>query len=150
MRQAEVRDYYGDVLLYNFFGQLNFIKWKNSKLESCRSRRGLQFSYKNHLHPMSYRRVMIFRIFSRNKLEKRKNKDTITVANQGVTVVNPGRTVPCKPCKTGLDLGWTGSQVRGARCLVSKFMDLFDTTLQVQVPMVYFTLLFLSSCPFSF
>ena len=30
-------------------------------------------------------------------------------------MANPGRTVPCK---TGLDLGWTISQVRGARCLV--------------------------------
>ena len=48
---------------------------KNSKLESCRSRRGLQFSYKNHLHPMSYRRVMIFRRFSRNKLLQVIKKD---------------------------------------------------------------------------
>jgi hypothetical protein len=74
MRQAKVRDYYGDVILYNFFEHLNIVKWKNSKLESCRSRRGLQFSYKNYLHPMSYRRVMIFRRFSRNKLEKGKTK----------------------------------------------------------------------------
>ena len=42
--------------------------------------------------------------------------------------------------QTGLDLGWTGSQVRGARCPVSKFMDLFDTALQVHVPTVHFTL----------
>ena len=104
---------------------------KNSKLESCRSRRGLQFSYKNHLHPMSYRRVMIFQRFNRNKLEKKKQN-----CSYWVTVTNPGRTVPCK---TGLDLGWTGSQVRGARCPVSKFMDLFDTALQVYVPTVYFT-----------
>ena len=138
MRQAEVRDYYGAVLLYNFFGQLNFIKWKNSKLESCRSRRGLQFSYKNHLYTMSYRRIMIFQRFNWNKLEKKKTKSR-HCSNPGVTVANPGRIVPCKPCKTGLDLGWTGSQVRGARCLVSKFMDLFDTALQVQVPTVHFT-----------
>jgi hypothetical protein len=45
------------------------------------------------------------------------------------------------PCKTGLDLGWMGSQVEGARCLVSKFMNLFDTTLQVQVRTVHWTLL---------
>ena len=121
-----------------FFGQLNFIKWKNSKLESCRSRRGLQFSYKNHLHPMSYRRVMIFQRFSRNKLEKKK-QNRGNCSKSGFTVANRGRTVPCKPCKTGLDLGWTGSQVRGARCPVSKFMDLFDTTLQVHVLTMNFT-----------
>jgi hypothetical protein len=42
--------------------------------------------------------------------------------------------------KTGLDLRWTGLQVWGVRCLVFKFMDLFDTTLQVHGPMVYLTL----------
>jgi len=31
------------------------------------------------------------------------------------------------------------SQVRWARCPVSKFMNLFDTALQVQVPTVHFT-----------
>ena len=31
------------------------------------------------------------------------------------------------------------SQIRGARCLVSKFMNLFDTALQVKVPTVHFT-----------
>ena len=138
MRQVKVRDYYGAVILYNFFDHLNFVKWKNLKLENCRSRWGLQFSYKNHLHPMSYRRVMIFWRFSRNKLEKGKTKRGYC-SKSGVTVANPGRTVPCKTCKTGLDLGWTRSQVRGARCLVSKFMDLFDTALQVQVPTVHFT-----------
>ena len=139
MRQAKVRNYYGAVILYNFFEHFNIVKWKNSKLESCRSRRGLQFSYKNHLHPMSYRWVMIFQRFSRNKLEKKKQNRGYCSKSRA-TIANPGRTVPCKPCKTGLDLGWTGSQVRGARCLVSKFMDLFDTTLQVQVPTVHFTL----------
>ena len=137
MRQAKVRDYYGAVILYNFFEHLNIIKWKNSKLERCRSHRGLQFSYKNHLHPMSYRRVMIFQRFSRNKLGKKQNRGYCS--KFGVTVTNLDRTVPCKPCKTGLDLGWTGSQVRGARCLVSKFMDLFDTAMQVQVLTVHFT-----------
>ena len=104
MRQAKVRDYYGAVILYNFFEYLNIIKSKNLKLESFRSRRVLQFLYKNHLHPMSYRRVMIFRRFSRNKLEKGKTKRSYC-SESGVTVVNPGRTVPCKPCKTGLDRG---------------------------------------------
>ena len=111
MRQAEVRDYYGAVLLYNFFGQLNFIKWKNSKLESYRSRRGLQFSYKNHLYTISYRRIMIFQRFSWNKLENEK-QNRGNRNKSGFTVANRGRTVACKPCKTGLDLGWTGSQVR--------------------------------------
>ena len=83
MRQAKVRDYYGAVILYNFFEHLNIIKWKNSKLESCRSHRGLQFSYKNHLHPMSYRRVMIFRRFSRNKLEKEKTKPRLLYQIRG-------------------------------------------------------------------
>ena len=72
MRQAKVRDYYGAVILYNFLSTLTSSNEKNSKLESCRSHRGLQFSYKNHLHPMSYRRIMIFQRFSRNKLEKKK------------------------------------------------------------------------------
>ena len=82
MRQAKVRDYYGAVILYNFLSTLTSSNEKNSKLESCRSRQELQFSYKNHLHPMSYRRVMIFRRFSRNKLEK-KNKTVVTVADLG-------------------------------------------------------------------
>ena len=92
---------------------------------------------------MSYRRVMIFQRFSRNKLEKKK-QNRGNCSKSGFTVANRGRTVPCKPCKTGLDLGWTGSQVRGARCPVSKFMDLFDTALQVHVPTVHFTLISIS------
>jgi hypothetical protein len=35
----------------------------------------------------------------------------------------------------------TGLQVRGARCLVFKFMDLFDKALLVHKPMVYLTLI---------
>ena len=46
MRQAKVRDYYGAVILYNFFEHLNIVKWKNSKLESCRSRRDYNFYIK--------------------------------------------------------------------------------------------------------
>ena len=81
---------------------------KNSKLESCGSHRGLQFSYQNHLHPMSYRRVMIFRRFSRNKLEKRKTKPRYC-SKSGVTVANPGRTVTASHAKPG----WTwGERVR--------------------------------------
>ena len=37
---------------------------KKLKLERCRSCRDLQFLYKNHLHPTSYWRVMIFRKLS--------------------------------------------------------------------------------------
>ena len=74
VRQAKVRDYYGAVILYNFLSTLTSSNEKNLKLESCKSRRGLQFSYKNRLHPMSYRRVMISQRFSRNKLEKGKTK----------------------------------------------------------------------------
>ena len=121
VRQAEVRDYYGVVLLYNFFGQLNFIKWKNSKLESCRSRRGLQFSYKNHLYTMSYRRVMNFQIFSWNKLEKGKSK-TRYCSKSGVTVANPGRTVPASHAKPG----WTwGERVRKFEGLDVRFLSLW-------------------------
>ena len=60
MRQALVYDYYGVEILYYFFSILTFSNRKNSKLESCRSHRDLQFSYENYLHPVSYRRVMIF------------------------------------------------------------------------------------------
>ena len=79
---------------------------------------------------MSYRRIMIFQRFSWNKLEKGKTKPRYC-SKSCVTVANPGRTVPCK---TGLGLGWTGSYVRRAKCLVSKFMDLFGTALQVKCP----------------
>ena len=113
---------------------------KKSKLETCKSRRGLQFSYKNHVHPMSYRRVMIFRRFSRNKLEKGKTKPWLLYQSRGYCSKSWPHSAS-KPCKIGLDLGWTCSQVRGAKCLVSKFLDLFDTALQVQVATVHFTLM---------
>ena len=54
MRQALVRDYYSAEILYYFFEHLNVHEQKNSKLESCRTRQDLQFSYKNHLNPTSY------------------------------------------------------------------------------------------------
>ena len=60
MRQALVGDYYGAKILYYFFEHLTVLKWKNSKLQSCRSHRGLQFTYKNYLHPTSYWRVFYF------------------------------------------------------------------------------------------
>ena len=43
-----------------FFEHLNVLKWKNSKLQSCRFHWGLQFTYKNYLHPTSYWRVFYF------------------------------------------------------------------------------------------
>jgi hypothetical protein len=47
------------------------------------------------------------------------------------------------PCKTTVQNSVgpevNDLQVRGARCLVFKFMDLFDTALQVHGPMVYLT-----------
>ena len=46
--------------MFNFFDHLNDLKLKTSKLESYRSRRGLQFSYKNHLDPRSYEKDTIF------------------------------------------------------------------------------------------
>ena len=58
MRQALVRDDYTAKILYYYFKHLNILKLKNSKLESCRSHRAIQFLYKNHLHPTPYLRVM--------------------------------------------------------------------------------------------
>ena len=55
---------------------------KNSKLQSCRSRWELQFSYKNHLRPSSYEKDMIF-----------LKSDVVTpagVAWQGCTVTPVG------------------------------------------------------------
>jgi hypothetical protein len=52
---------------------------KNSKLQSCRSRRELQFSYKFHLHLMSYLRVMIFqRFFLITSLLVARQNNTVT------------------------------------------------------------------------
>jgi hypothetical protein len=46
IRQAIVRDHYATEFLYNYFEHLNVFKWKNSKLQSYRSRRDLQFHIK--------------------------------------------------------------------------------------------------------
>ena len=43
MRRALVHDYYAPEILYYFFEHLNILKRKNSKLQSCRSHRELQF-----------------------------------------------------------------------------------------------------------
>ena len=49
--------------IYNEFLEfLNDLKCKNSKLQSCRSRRGLEFLYKDHLNPTSYKKDTIFHI----------------------------------------------------------------------------------------
>src|SRR6185312_3243860 len=104
-----------------FLGNLTSSNKKNSKLESCRSRRGLQFSYKNHLHPMSYRRVMIYQRFSRNKLEKEK-QNRGNCSKSGFTVANRGRTVPCSHAKPD----WTWSErVRKFEGLDVRFLSLW-------------------------
>ena len=54
-----VCDYYATESLYYFLDHPSDLKWKNSKLKSCRSHRA-QFSYKNHLHPTSFEKDMIF------------------------------------------------------------------------------------------
>ena len=60
MRQVLVHDYCATKILYYLFEHLNDSKCENSKLQSSRSHRELQFSYKFHLHMTSYPRVMIF------------------------------------------------------------------------------------------
>jgi hypothetical protein len=49
MWQALIGDHFGVEILYNFFEHLIVVKQKNWKLESCKSRRDLQFSYKNFI-----------------------------------------------------------------------------------------------------
>jgi hypothetical protein len=61
---------YGAEILYYFFEHLTVLKWKNSKLQSCRSHRGLQFIYKNYLHPTSYWRVFYFLKFESHHATK--------------------------------------------------------------------------------
>jgi len=57
-------------ILNYFFEHLNVLKWKNSKLQSCRSHWGLQFTCKNYLHPTSYRRVFYFLKFESHHATK--------------------------------------------------------------------------------
>ena len=60
----------GAEILNYFFEHLNVLKWKNSKLQSCRSHWDLQFTYKNYLHPTSYRRVFYFLKFESHHATK--------------------------------------------------------------------------------
>ena len=61
LRWTVTFDIFGSTeILYYFFEHLNALKWKNSKLKSCRSHRDLQFSYKVHLHPTSYQKLWFF------------------------------------------------------------------------------------------
>ena len=77
---------------------------------------------------MSYRRVMIFQRFSRNKLEKKK-QNAVTVANLGLPWQIPAAQCHASHAKPGWTWGERVRKFEGARCLVSKFMDLFDTAL---------------------
>jgi hypothetical protein len=45
---------------YQLFKYFSDLKCKNPKLQSCRSCRELQCSYKNHFHPSSYEKDIIF------------------------------------------------------------------------------------------
>ena len=60
----------GAEILNYFFEHLNVLKWKNSKLQSCRSHWALQFIYKNYLHLTSYRRVFYFLKFESHHATK--------------------------------------------------------------------------------
>jgi hypothetical protein len=51
--------------VYRLFDYEDDFKWKNCELQSCRSRRKLQFSYKVYLHPGSNKKLQIFE----NRLE---------------------------------------------------------------------------------
>ena len=50
----------GAEILYYFFEPLNVLKWKNSKLQSCRSHWELQLWYKKYLHFTPYKKYIIF------------------------------------------------------------------------------------------
>ena len=70
----------GWTVTFDIFGRVwNFILFfrasycpqiKNSKLQSCRSHRGLQFTYKNYLYPISYWRVFYFLKFESHHATK--------------------------------------------------------------------------------
>jgi hypothetical protein len=47
-------------IVYRFFESKDDFKWKKFELQSCKSCRKLQFSYKCYPHPSSYQKVMIF------------------------------------------------------------------------------------------
>jgi hypothetical protein len=45
-------------IVYRLFDYENDFKWKNFELQSCRSCRKLQFSYKVYLHPSSNKKKL--------------------------------------------------------------------------------------------
>jgi hypothetical protein len=47
-------------IVYRLFDYENDFKWKNFELQSCRSRRKLQFSYKVYLHLSSNENITNF------------------------------------------------------------------------------------------
>jgi hypothetical protein len=47
-------------IVYRLFDYKDDFKWKNFELQSCRSCRKLQFSYKIYLHPSLNKKIQIF------------------------------------------------------------------------------------------
>jgi hypothetical protein len=47
-------------IVYRLFDYEDDFKWKNFELQSCRSRRKIQYSYKVYLHPSSNKKLQIF------------------------------------------------------------------------------------------
>jgi hypothetical protein len=47
-------------IVYRLFDYKDDFKWKNFELQSCRSRRKLQFSYKVYLNLSSNKKLQIF------------------------------------------------------------------------------------------
>ena len=94
-------DYGGCWKVKLIFKHLNDFKWKNSKLQSCRSHWGLQFSYKNYLHPSSYEKDMIFLRSNlvaptgwRDKLYCHAGGSGVTTLTHGICA---GRSLPSAP-----------------------------------------------------
>jgi hypothetical protein len=48
------------LIVYRLFDYEDDFKWKNFELQSCRSRRKLQFSYKVYLHPSLNKKITNF------------------------------------------------------------------------------------------
>ena len=88
MRQVKVRDYYGAVILYNFFEHLNIVKWKkiqNYKIVDLVE--GYNFHIKIIFIRCRIEELWFFRRFNQNKLEKEKNKTVVTLANPGIKII---------------------------------------------------------------
>jgi hypothetical protein len=47
-------------IVYRLFDYEDDFNWKNFELQSCRSRRKLQFSYKVYLHPSLNKKIQNF------------------------------------------------------------------------------------------